>query len=295
MLDCCDWSFIDTVIVHLCLNSLWLSVLLQQPHEALLLLIVLESAMSKFGRSVDELQCDLLQSFPTCLSQQTLPQSEHSLLGSWYTALQHHEVFIHLSVMRETTHWREGLLSNIIFSRCIILDHFVIFSVDSPTNTVHFLVSIYTVMVTTLTSTRHREANTSWMPCSNTSNLSETFVGFPRQLLRSPSEGHTSESLSFGHTNYINHLVLTKHGAYRYRFLQMFLSPINFVSNRATIDLQFHDMCFLLFQSDKFLLSVNQNSDNFAVLLDFLQIPFNTLLSIFISPLLGGLSESLSF
>merc|ERR1719495_1777527 len=111
-------------------------------------------------------------------------------------------------------------------------------------------------MVTTLSSTGYSESHTCWMPCSYTSYFSETFVGFPWQLLCSPSESHTSESLSFGYTNDIDHFILTKYRAHRYRFLQMFLCPINFISNASTINLQFHYVSFLLFQSDQFLLGV---------------------------------------
>merc|ERR1712142_168916 len=158
--------------------------------------------------------------------------------------------------MRETTHRCNCLLCYVVFSRCIIFDNFVVLCMDAPTNTVNFLVSIYTVMVTTLPSTRHGETHTRWMPCSNTGNLTETFVGFPRQLLSSPSESHPYESLSFGNTNDIDHLILTKYRAHGYRFLQMFLCPIDFISDASTVDLQFHYVSFLLFQSNQFLLGV---------------------------------------
>merc|ERR1719376_1194767 len=109
--------------------------------------------------------------------------------------------------------------------------------VNATSNSIHFLVPVYTMMISTLTSSRYREANASRMPCSNTSNLSETFVCFPWQLLGSPPEGHTSESFSFGDTNDINHLILSKHRAHRDGLLEMFFSPVYFVCNSTTIDL----------------------------------------------------------
>merc|ERR1712142_435378 len=75
----------------------------------------------------------------------------------------------------------------------------------------------------------------------------------------------------------------------------MFLCPINFISNAPTINLQLHYVSFLLFQSNKFLLGVYQDSDNFAILFYFLQISLNALLPIFIGPLLRSLCERLPF
>merc|ERR1712142_311416 len=75
----------------------------------------------------------------------------------------------------------------------------------------------------------------------------------------------------------------------------MFLCPINFISNAPTINLQLHNVSFLLFQSNQFLLGVYQDSHNFAILLYFLQISLDALLPIFISPLLRSLGESLPF
>merc|ERR1711931_604895 len=48
------------------------------------------------------------------------------------------------------------------------------------------------------------------MPSSNTSNLPQTLVSLPWQLLGVPSAGDSLESMSLGNTNDVNHLILGK-------------------------------------------------------------------------------------
>ena len=51
-----------------------------------------------------------------------LPESEHPFLGTNAAALQHDEVLLDLSVVRETTHGVDGLVSNVIVGGSIVLD-----------------------------------------------------------------------------------------------------------------------------------------------------------------------------
>lgn len=72
-------------------------------HEGLLLVHGLETSVTEFGRGVDELQVDPLQSATARLHQQGLAQGQHPLLGSNDTPLQHQEVVGHLAIVDETT------------------------------------------------------------------------------------------------------------------------------------------------------------------------------------------------
>lgn len=76
-------------------------------HEGLLLVHGLETSVTEFGRGVDELQVDPLQSATARLHQQGLAQGQHPLLGSNDTPLQHQEVVGHLAIVDETTLERE--------------------------------------------------------------------------------------------------------------------------------------------------------------------------------------------
>ena len=77
--------------------------------------------MTKLGAGVDELEIDLLQRSLLCVSQQTLPESQHPLPGSDAAALDHDEVLLDLSVVREASHRVDGLVRNVIFSSSVIL------------------------------------------------------------------------------------------------------------------------------------------------------------------------------
>lgn len=72
-------------------------------HEGLLLVHSLETAVTKLGGGVDELEVDLLLSTTARLHQQGLAQGQHPLLGSDNTALQHQEVVGHLTVADKST------------------------------------------------------------------------------------------------------------------------------------------------------------------------------------------------
>ena len=52
-----------------------------------------------------------------------LPEADYPLLGSSTTALDHDIVLVDLTIVREATHWRDGLLGEVILSGCIILDN----------------------------------------------------------------------------------------------------------------------------------------------------------------------------
>jgi len=84
------------------------------------------------------------------------------------------------------------------------------------------------------------------MPCSNASNLSQTLVSLPWQLLGVPSRGDTLESLALGNTNDINHFVLGEDIFHRNGLLKMVPCPCNLVSDRSTVELDLHEMSLLL-------------------------------------------------
>jgi len=60
-----------------------------------------------------------------------LSQSENSLLGSNDTSSKHDKVILNLSVMRETSHWCDGLVGDVIISGSVVLDYLAILGVDT--------------------------------------------------------------------------------------------------------------------------------------------------------------------
>merc|ERR1739838_1286833 len=79
--------------------------------------------------------------------------------------------------------------------------------------------------------------------------------------------GDTLATVTLGSTNNIDHLVLAEDITDRYLLLQVLHSPIYFLSNSTTIDLNVEDISLLLTLSQHFLLSMDNNPDGCAVTL----------------------------
>lgn len=120
-----------------------------------------------------------------------LSQGEDPLFRSHGAALDHNKVIVDLAIVRESTHGSDVFLRRIKVGGGIVFDQFAVLGVDTVPHTVNLLVDLGTVMVAFLSSPGHGELDTTWMPSSDTSHLTQTFVGLPGQLLRVPSGRHT--------------------------------------------------------------------------------------------------------
>lgn len=78
--------------------------------------------MSHLGGRVDELQVDAFQGGALAVHQQRLAQGDNALLRSDAAALDHQEVVVDLSVMRESAHGVDGLVSQIVLGGRVVLD-----------------------------------------------------------------------------------------------------------------------------------------------------------------------------
>merc|ERR1719334_2511214 len=149
------------------------------------------------------------------------------------------------------------------------------------------------MMVSLLTSSRYSELNSAWMPSSNTSNLPQTLVSLPRELLGVPPACNTFKSMTLGNTNDINHFILGKDSTNWNLLLKMISGEIDLVSNGAPIKLDLHDVSLLLPTSKDFHLGMNNNPDCGAVFFHLSQILLNFLLSKIISPFSARFGKSL--
>lgn len=147
-------------------------------------------------------------------------------------------------------------------------------------------------MVTVLTSTCDGPLDVGRMPGTNTSDLSETLVCLSRKLLGSPSAGNTGETVTLGNSNDINHFVLLEDGLNANWLFKEVVCEGNLVSNATTINLDLHQMSLLLLEGGKADLSVGENTDDGAVLLDTLEFTGDGRARV-LGVLLGVLGEGL--
>jgi len=269
------------------------SVLLEGSHEGALLVVGLETTMTELGGSVDPFQVDLLESGSLCVRDEGLAEGENSLLGSDAAALEHDKVVLDFTVVGETTHWSDRFVSEIGLSGSVVFDEFTTVLVDSFTDSVDLLVDLGTMMVTLLTGSGNRVGYSGWMPCTNASDLPQTFVGLARKLLGVPTGGDTFFSLSFVDTNDVDHFILGEDCVNVDWLLEEGASVVDLIADGATVDLDFHDVGLLGSQWKKLHLGVSDDTDDLAVFLHLLEISFNLLLAIFILPFAAGLAESL--
>lgn len=177
------------------------------------------------------------------------------------------------------------LLGDIKVGRCVTL-------ILTLSNTVNLVVGGGTVMVTVLTSTGNSPLDVGRMPGTNTSDLSETLVSLSRKLLGSPSAGNTGETVTFGNSNDINHLILLEDGADLNWLLEETVGELNLVGDATSVDLDFHQMGLLLLEGSLADLGVGEDTDDGAVLLDALEFTGDGG-SRALGVLLGVLGESL--
>lgn len=74
-------------------------------------------AVAELRRSVDKLESDLLDVFTRGVDLLRLTDRQHTLLNTRAATLDHQEVVLHNTVVRETTHWRDRLLSRVKLCR----------------------------------------------------------------------------------------------------------------------------------------------------------------------------------
>merc|ERR1719328_863213 len=195
--------------------------------------------------------------------------------------------------MREASHGVNRLVGQIIVSGGVILDQLAVLHLITLSDSVDLLVDLSSVMVTLLTSSGHSVLDPARMPSSNTSDLSQTLVGLPGQLLGVPPGGDALKSVTLGDANNVHHLVLGEHGGDGDLLLEVIPGEGDLVSDGASVELDLHDVGLLLPPSEDLHLGVADDTDDSAVLLHLSQILLNLLLAQVISPLGAGLGEGL--
>lgn len=124
----------------------------------------------------------------------------------------------------------------------------------------------------TLTCTSDGEHDFRRMPCTDTSDFAETLVSLARKLLGTPTVGNTLETVTFRNGNNIDHLILLEKTSNLDGLLKQSMCELDFVCNRATINLNLHQVCLLLAETGLANLGVGENTNNSAVFADALKL-----------------------
>lgn len=112
------------------------------------------------------------------------------------------------------------------------------------------------------------------------------------KFLSTPSRSDTVETVTFSDSNDVDHLVLLEDGADLDGLLEKSMAKGNLVSNAAAIDLNLHKVGLLLLEWCFRDLSMGEDADDGAVLLDTLELAGDGLAAI-LGMLLGVLGEGL--
>jgi len=238
---------------------------LELAHELVLLVFGLETTVTELGRSVDELEGDLLEGGTGSLRDEGFSQGENPLPASGGGALDHEEVLVDDTVVREATHGGDGLLGEVDGGGAAVL------VVPAP-NSVDLLVNLSPVMVTVLTSSGNGPLDSTRMPGSNTSNLSKTFVSLSRKTSGSPTSGDAFEPFTLGDADDIDHLVLFKEGRDRDGLLKEPDSELDLLGDGSSVDLDLHEVGLLLPEIELSDLGVAQQANDGTLALDAFEV-----------------------
>ena len=183
-----------------------------------------------------------------------LPEDEDPVLAANTATLEHNEIAVHFTIVRETTHGCNGFLCQIVISSTTVLYELSTLSLDTRSNTVYLPVNLSPVMVTLLTSTGDGELDPARMPRTDTGYLTETLMSLTWQLLCVPTRRNTLTSVTLGSTDNVDHLALCEHISDRNTFLEVLHGPVYLVADATSIYLDFQNVGLLLALVENLLL-----------------------------------------
>jgi len=148
-------------------------------------------------------------------------------------------------------------------------------------------------VVPVLACASNGKADGRGVPCSNASDFAEAFVGFAGEASGAPASSDSFVALAFGGCDGVDELVLVEDVVdWDFLFKEGF-GEVDFGGGVASVDLDFHDVGFLLAEFDETSLSMCNDPDDGAIF--FHAIEFSVYcFSFVLSPFLCVLGECLS-
>jgi len=208
-----------------------LAVLFEWAHEGALFGLGLEATVTELGGGIDELEFDGFHGSSGRLLQEGLSEGDGSLLGATDATLDHDEIVLDQTVMDKATNWVDRFVGDVDLGGGIVAHLLAVNGVVTGTNAVDLLVDLGTMMVTLLTRSRDREGHTTWMPRSDTGDLSETLVSLSGQFLCVPSRSDTMVTTTLGDTDAVDHFSLRKDGVDSNILFEVGSAPFDLLGN----------------------------------------------------------------
>jgi hypothetical protein len=241
--------------------------------------------VTELGRSVDELEDDLLELLAAGLGVKLLTKSEGALLDTDAAALDHEPVLVDEAIPGPATYGVNALFGEVLVGGGTLF-------VASLADTVHLLGHLGTVEVTELTSASHSVTEAGRVPTADASDLTETAVSLTGKTGDTPAGANTFVTNTLSDTADVDVLVLGEELVDVDLLLEEALGEIDLLGDGTTVDLDFEDVGLLDAKLDLLDLGVGNNTDNIAVVLDALELLLDGL-AFFGGVLLGVLGEGL--
>jgi len=264
--------------------------LLEWAHKLSFLFDGLESTVTELGGGINGFKIDFLQIFSFVVGQQRLSQQDWSLSDAHARSLDHDEIVLNFTVVREASDWINRFLGQISLGGTVVKVGLAVLGFVTSAQSVDLFVDLNSVVVTFLTASGNGVGNSRWMPRTNTGDLSETSMRFSGKFLGAPSAGYTLSSVTLSDTDAVGVVVVGEDFVDWDLLFEETLGEVDLGSGVATVDLELDDVSFLLLEWDEFHLGVGNKSDNLAVLFDLVDCSFLARFSF--GPFLLVLSES---
>ena len=223
--------------------------------EFVLFLDGLESTVTNFGGGIDELEVDDFFSSSVSLGDDRLSEGEDSLLGTNCASLDHEEVVVDDTVVRESTKRGDSLVGNITGSGSVG-------GITSLSDSVDLLVGLSSVVITKLTSSGNGGSNSGRMPSTDATNFSVTSVCLLLQVLDTESLDDTSETLTLGNSDNVDHFVFSEERVNSDFLFEEALGKSDLILDGTTVNLDFEDLILLLSEVELVEVGVGNNSND---------------------------------
>lgn len=228
----------------------------------------LEATVTVLGGRVDELHLDLLGVPRAGSREDGLAENNWSLARANNSTLDQEEVVVDLTVVREAAQRGDVLLNGIVVAGGVVLDT----SLGASTNSEDLVVDHSSGVVTILTVAGHSRLDGSWMPSTDTADLSQTSVSLTRQALGAETLDQALETVTSGNTNGVHDVVVSEDLANLDLLLELAVGKVDLLGGVTTVNLDLQDVGLVLAELQETDLGGNENTNDRAVLLDAFKV-----------------------